>query len=93
MSWLIVIFSMIVVLILYLLPRYVNQEGFQNAGDIDKLSACPVLEKHINSHRSNNETLQEEKAVHTLHVNKGFLDAYEKKYNELGCATLRTPPT
>lgn len=87
------IFSIIIILILYLLPRYVNQEGFQNAGNIDKLSACPVLEKHINNHRSNNETLEEEKAVHTLHLNKGFLAAYEKRYNELGCGTLKTPPT
>jgi hypothetical protein len=84
-GWVITVFCISVVFILYLLRRYAGMpEGFENA-NIDKLSVCPMLEKHIGLHNSRTESLEQDGAVHTLHIHNQFTEAYQKKYDELGC--------
>ena len=70
---------------LYLLRRYQLDEGFQNASIFDKASMCPVLAEQINRHVSKEEGLKQENAVHSLSIHNEFLDAYRKKYSEMGC--------
>ena len=70
---------------LYLLRRYQLNEGFQNASVFDKASMCPVLAQQIDKYVAKEEVLKQESAVQSLSIHNEFLDAYRKKYSEMGC--------
>jgi hypothetical protein len=96
MNWVIAMFFIVVVFILYLLRRYDTQvEGFEDSSPniFDKVSMCGTLSKQINVHADTQAGLVEEKAVNTLNTHNIFMDTYKKKYDELGCANVKPPPT
>lgn len=94
MNWLIIIFFILVIFILYLLRRYVRRvEGFEDGANIfNKVTMCPVLAKHIGINSDTQDGLAEEKAVSTLKLQNDLTKAYQKKYDELGCAKVKAPP-
>ena len=85
MIWWVSALFISVIVGLYLLRRYELNEGFQDASVFDKASMCPVLAEQINRHVSKEEGLKQENAVHSLSIHNEFLNAYRKKYSEMGC--------
>ena len=85
MNWWALVVFILVIGTLYLLRRHYLIEGFETAPTFDKVSMCPVLAKHIKNHVSKQESLKEESAAQSLSINNDFLDAYRKKFNEMGC--------